>query len=341
MGTIAAKKLNEALAKARNIGLVEETFTLENCTLTIRNLRPDEYVAVLQACQGLNDVDYLNAYQTEHIARAIVAINGVDLRDTKYVTEEESDPNAIERLRTVRVELPAYLLKNVISTWGKEVVYTAYRKFTDVVEQAERKAKEGVTFLLPEETSEEKYRRLLLEAKESESGLPDSLIDHILDENGYMRKSTAEEIKAVMEKTDQLAREAEVAQEPLKAEAGNNMETLVSPAVEAVQQPVNQLPKNPPADPHMTLQRAIEARTKVLPVPEEGVSSKRAAQIAALEADVGLEVPTDIPVAVSEVSREVVELKKQEVVNTKELKAILDQPPRAGINPRFKAPPKV
>lgn len=360
MSTITAKKLNEALAKAKNVGLVEETFILDDCEVTLRNLRPEEYVAVLQACQGLDDVAYLHAYQAEHIARSIVVINGTDLHDTKYVMDEESDPKELEKLRTVKLELHTYLLKNIVSTWSKEAVYTAYRKFTDVVEKAERKAKEGVTFLLPEETDEEKYRRLLLEAKGCEENLPSSLVDHILDDLGYMRKSTAEEIKAAMEKTDQLAREEESKKVPeptieVPVEASNIVSTV---ALEPVRQPLNQSPGKPPIDPHATLQQAIEARQRASmpvqtaqPVTQENSSKtpNRAAKIAALEADagmagIGLSLPQKegepIPVyQAPDTEKEIVELRKQEPIDPKQV--VIDQLPKSGINPRFKPIQKV
>lgn len=213
METIGASSLSAALAKARNVGTVEDSFTLEGCEITLQNLSPDEYSAVLHECQGLDDVDYLHTYQKQQIARSIVEINGVDLREVKFVEDEEVDPKTGEP-RSFKIEKHTFLIKNVINSWKKEAVFTAYRKFTDVVEMAERKAKENVTFLLPDETAEEKYRRLLLEAKECEEDMPPSLIEHVLDEMGFMQKSTAEEARAAMEKADKFAREQEEKTKP-------------------------------------------------------------------------------------------------------------------------------
>jgi len=358
MNTIAAKKLNEALAKAKNVGLVEEPFTIEDCEITLRNLRPDEYSAILQACQGLDNVAYLHAYQAEHIARSIVVINGVDLHDTKYVMDEESDPKEIEKLRPIKLELHTYLLKNVVSTWSKEVVYTAYRKFLDVVSKAERKAKEGVTFLLPEETDEERYRRLLLEAQECEENIPSTLVDHILDELGLMRKSTAEEIKAAMVKTDQLAKEEELNERTIDAPVSTA--PIANEPVEQAQkddrQPLNQPPEKLPTDPHATLQKAIAARQRAsMPVqtaPQESNAKvpSRADKIAALEADAGtagIDLPLTrkdgdpIPVYQTPgAEKEIMEIRKQAPIDPNQIKAILDQPPKSGINPRYKAPVK-
>ena len=53
MGSVSAKGLREALAKAQKLGLVEEEFVLADCALVVRNLRPDEYEAILNECNDL------------------------------------------------------------------------------------------------------------------------------------------------------------------------------------------------------------------------------------------------------------------------------------------------
>lgn len=313
MSTIAAKKLHEALAKARNVGLVEEAFTIEECDLVFRNLRPDEYAAALQDCNGLEDVAYANAWQKGHITRSIVEINGVDLRDVEYVEVEEDDPT--KSTKKVRLELHRYLADHMISSWGKEAIFTAFRKFSDVVELAERKAKEGVTFIVPDETDEEQYRRLLLEVRELESVLPTTLVDSILSDSGFVRKSSQEELKRVEEKTSQLARDLEVEPEPAPAPR-----------------------RNSPVDPHATLQQAIaNRRTAEPPALPEPVSEpepqrvSRAAEYAALEEGAFNLNP--------ESATEVVEVKPKPPVDHKAL--VIDPPVTAGINPRFKAPPRI
>jgi hypothetical protein len=360
MGTIGSDKLSASLAKAKNIGLVEESFTLEGCDLTLRNLRPDEYVAALDGCKDLEEAAYLHGYQIEHIARSIVEVNGTDLRDVQFVEVDEEGPDGP---RKVKLELHTYLINNLISTWGKEAVYTAYRKFTDVVETAEKKAQEGVKFLLPDETAEEKFRRLLLEAKDIEDELPDSLVDHILDESGFMRKTTAEEARAAMERADRMAREQEESQsapEPPQAappepapEPPPQAQPAPQPAPED-RQPMNQAPGRP-ADPHKTLQEAIQARQQTTPpapdTPAETSAASRADRIAALEAGAGAELPESLPgkdgqpIPVyrppNQQEPEVMEIRKQAPVDAGKAGTILDKPPVAGVNPRFKPPPKV
>lgn len=197
MGIVSAKQLTEALQKARSVGLVEETFTLEECEITLRNLRPDEYEAVVQECTDLEDVAYLNKWQEGHVCRAIVQINGSDLRDTDFVEGEEPDPKNKGAMKNVKRELHDWLRKNILSTWGKEAIFTAYRKFTDVVFLAEKRAKEGVTFTVAEETAEDKFRRLLGELKEIESEVPPALLKAALEEHGYTFYTQPQDAEAV------------------------------------------------------------------------------------------------------------------------------------------------
>lgn len=327
MSTIAAKKLHDALAKARNVGLVEEPFTIEGCDLVFRNLRLDEYSDAIKDCTGLEGTDYMNAYQTAHISRSIIEVNGVDLRDIEYVEVDEEDPKN-NRIKKVRLELHKYLFDHVLSTWGKEAIFIAYRKFGDVVELAERKAKDGITFIVPDETDEEKYRRLLLEVKELEGILPGSLVDAILSDSGLVRRASQEELQRVDERTAQLAKDLEEAPESDEYEPELPQEEAPSP------------PRSRAVDPHTTLQQAIANRRASEPAPapppppEEPKISSRAAEYAQLEAQAqeGFNLHP-------ESAHEVIEIKAKPPIDPQTLR--VDPPLRAGINPRFKAPPKV
>lgn len=348
MGTIDSKKLNAALAKAKNIGLVEEACTIGGCELVFRSLRSEDYTAVLQDCDGAPEDEYIARYQKGHVARAIVEVNGVDLRDSKFVTVEEPDP-ANATVRTVTLELPQYLTRHMLDTWGKEVLDIAFRKLGDVLELAERQAKAGINFIAQDETPEEKYRRLILEARALEKDLPGSLLDKILEEQGLMRHSTAEEIKRAMSRADQLAREQE-AQVPTPVPQPVVEEPKVVPAPAPAVQPspvappvVTRQPR--PVDPHATLQGAIATR-KALEVPavkseqaDPKPSASRSAAIAALE--VGGQAAPDFSSAVSLQSgaSEVVEIKRVPL-DLEAASAIVDHPPIAGINPRFRPPQK-
>lgn len=189
MGIISAKQLNASLEKAKGVGIVEgEPFTIGDCEVVLRNLRPDEYESIVSETKELEDLVYLDEWQKGHVARAVVQLNGVDLRGTKFVEDEEPDPKNKGQVRAVKREVHDWLRKNILSTWGKEAMFTAYRKFTDVVFLAENKSKDGIQFVVSDETNEEKYRRLLGEMKEAEAELPPLLARAILEEYGYVVK---------------------------------------------------------------------------------------------------------------------------------------------------------
>ena len=53
MGTISAKKIESALAKAKDVGVVEEPLTIGETAIVLRNLRPDEYIAIYKEAEEL------------------------------------------------------------------------------------------------------------------------------------------------------------------------------------------------------------------------------------------------------------------------------------------------
>jgi len=374
MGTISAKKITDALAKAKNVGIVEEDFTLDDCSLTLRNLHPDEYTSVLQECKELEELDYLYGYQKGHVARSVVEVNGLNLRDVDFIEVEEEDPQKPGKIKTVKLELHAYVRRTIIDTWSKEAVFIAYRKFGDVVKRAEDKAKEGMTFILPEESPEERFRRVLGELKEIEEEVPSTLIDKVLDEHGFMRKSTAEDIKTAMEKVDQLAREQAAAAEQPPPDDDNGSGTPPPAATAPAAPPPPQAPppaappvaaaptsedlmarRQPlnraamPVDPHNIQARLAQAQAHQPPATTPGVLTK-AAEYAALETDAGLAVHPEltnlpgpgeaaIPVQLPQ-REEVAELRArgQEAVDAKAFHQIVEKGPSAGINPRYRPP---
>ncbi len=192
MRTISAKNVREALAKAKGIGLCEESFVLDDCEIVVRNLRPDEYESIIADCTGLDDTAYVWGLQKGHIARAICEINGLDFRDTAYIEVEDTDPKNPERVKTLKLEPHVYIRDRVLNTWSKEALFVAFRKVYDVVAEAENKSRNGITFRVAEENAEEKYRRIMAELREAEDDLPPKVIENVLAEYGYMRRTNAD-----------------------------------------------------------------------------------------------------------------------------------------------------
>ena len=218
MATLSARSLTQALTQARNIGLVEEPFVVGDTSIVVRNLRPDQYDSIFKECQGLNDVEYLNAWQIGHICRSICEINGIDLRDTQYVEEEEPDPKKPGQMKVVKHELHAWLRREVVSTWSRETIYICYRKVADAVEAAEKQAQDGVSFRVSDESPEDKARRLLGELKDIQDSVPEKILTNVLKDHGLVRLSAQEDIEAVESKLAQVTPTAVPSPEPPKPE---------------------------------------------------------------------------------------------------------------------------
>jgi hypothetical protein len=312
----------------------------------LRSLRSEDYTGALQDCDGLAEEEYIPRYQKGHVARAIVEINGVDLRGTQFVTVDETDKSGT--LKKVKLELHRYLMEHMLDSWGKEAISVAFRKLGEVLELAERSAKEGVTFITPDETSEEKFRRLLLEARAAEKDLPFTMLDRIYEEQGLTRISSAEEIKSSMARMEQLAREQEAAQAEKERAETPVVETPIAepepePEVEAPEEepPLLPAPRTSIPDPHVTLQQAMAARrvpeVKSEQSSEPKIAPTRAAQIAAIEGDSQIAPDVASAVSLQRGSDDVVEIKKAPI-DPEAVSMIVDNPPIAGINPRFRPP---
>jgi hypothetical protein len=346
MRIISAKKLSEALSKAQGVGLVEERFTISDCEIVLRNLRPDEYEAIIEDTKELPDLAFTNAYQRAHVCRSIVEINGVDLRDVRFVETEEDDAKT-GKARTLKLELHTYLDKQVLATWSKEAIFTAYRKVGDVITIAEDQAKKGIVFRIPEEAPEDKLRRLLGELRETEEDMPFEVIARTLDEFGYSHKMTSSEALAV---EDRLSKLSEVL--PKESEAAPEKPAVVET------QPVA-APLDPSTASGKDLQEALARRTplnqlpvnvpsvvRTVPTASDATETKsRSATIAALEGNMADSAELAGPpnqayqLPTRDVSNEIAELSHKALpVNAKEVSRILDQPPSGGINPRFRPP---
>jgi hypothetical protein len=222
--------------------------------------------------------------------------------------------------------------------------------------ESEQKAKEGVQFRIPDESPEDKYRRLLGELQEIEDEMPDELVASVLESQGYLKGTSAQEKEAIKERARKFAEEqshnqaAAVPEEP--------QEEVSLPSVE--QSASEEKPASDPSLPAQRMQKRQPLnRVAVAPkVPQESVPrmarqpvdpeikrtainmrSSRSEQIAQLEGQLGL-VPTevnseDLPVA-PVAPEEVAEIRPLEKIDPKAITKLVDAPPKAGINPRYR-----
>jgi len=366
MAKLQAKKITEALKKAQRVGEVEIPFRVTGCDIVVRSLRPEEYEAATQAAQEFEDLQYINAFKREHLSRSICEINGESLREYDFVEVdiEEPDPNT-GRLaaKTVSLERHQFVSDYVLATWSREAVDTAFRKFNDVVAKSEQAATEGVEFTIPDETPEERYRRLLVEAKEIEGQVPFELVGRILDEVGYISKSSKDELKDVDQKLSQVSAEVTVEPEltpatqievpvtrPARPNLSSESQQSDPEALMRSRRPLNQ--SSTPVPQPVVTQQAIQSAQPPLSmqarpvIPATPAALKRAQEIEAMESaalvDMGQQPLSPVIQGGTRLVDGIPELsEKVQRINPQAAERIFEQPPVAGINPRFKAPPRL
>jgi hypothetical protein len=386
-----AKHVTEALARAQYVGRVEEPFTVAGCEIVLQSLRPDEYETIQKETGEFEDLAFLNAWRAEHLCRSLVEFNGVDIRGVHAIElpVEEIDPDTKQTLvKKKRIERHAFVRDYILSTWSREAMDVAFRKFNDVVARADKVAQEGVVFVVPDETSEEKYRRLVQEMKEVEGQIPVDLVVKILGDAGYVRKveygaahdqlSKVKEDDEASEPTPDPApppsapepppRPTGRAQEapartapppsPLPSETSQEARPspeemmrkrqplnrdVVSSGVPSAPRIVPTGPAGPPVPSKSQRYAAIEeAASEDLGLPDGSVT--RDVQVPAMPATVAARPITGgtkiVPVTPPG-QQEVAELSHpQPKLDPRAAEPIFEQPPVAGINPRFRPPPR-
>ena len=347
MATLHESKIQEALDKACDVGIVEESFNVMGCNVVLCNLRPEAYQEVVDETRDLEDVNFAYAYQMGHICRSIVELGELDLRGIDFVETELPDSKNPGKTKQITLERHEWLRKKILPTWGKEALATIYRKFADVLELADRKASSGVTFIVPDETPEDKFRRLLGEAKELEEALPDDLVAKILDDSGYGRRITPSELEAAQKSLGGSVFKKEVetddpivnpaTQEAFKTPEGRAaLAEAVSPSPNATPS-IAEVPTKP--DPRELMLRRKPLNQEVLPAQPMNVApvvTAKSREYAELEASAAMD-GVDLGV-MPERPREVPELSRPMSRETQQVE--IDAPPVVGLNPRFRPPPQ-
>src|SRR5690554_5920907 len=103
MTVLQASLLKAKLTAARNIGHAEERVSIDGVELVFSSLEPEKYIQISESVDPdeLSDLEYMVRYQIEHVVRSLVEIDGVDLRDCKYVSTEVEVKG---ETKTVKVE---------------------------------------------------------------------------------------------------------------------------------------------------------------------------------------------------------------------------------------------
>lgn len=356
MGIVAAKDLLSSLDRAKKVGIVEDSFDLDGCPITLRNLLPTEYEKIAEECSELEDLAYVNNFQKAHLARALQEIDGVSFRDVTFI--ECDDPNAKKNgPPTIKREKHVWVRANIIDTWGKEAIDVAFRKLGDIISLAEKKSKKDVTFLTPDETGEEKFRRLLAEAKETQSDVPPALVLAILREYGY-DFHTEEESREALSKLDRLYEEepqGEAPPPPVQQDVAPRPVQTPPEAPPVGRRPLNEIPEEevapvipvpPPRRPEVAPApppMAAPPPTPPMAPPSLAALSPRQQQYLANELEFNpgfqqeLEQAAATPVVDPKTLSDAPVLEKS-TVDIKSVIGQIDRPPTVGFNPKFRKP---
>jgi hypothetical protein len=323
MSTILqAKRIKDALKKAQRVGRIEEEVTIRGCSLVIENHGPEEYAAIAKEIDGLEGNELQSAFYLGHLSRAIVEVNGTDLRGAKYIEDEVEGVDG--SVKSVRMERHEWLRENLLKEWGSEAILVGFQKVLELVSKAGELSREGVKFKFLNESNEEKIRRLLVEVNEAAAELPDDLMDNVLKEFGYVRGSTPEELELVKERAKDFAREQAAKAEEEEPETG----TEEAPVVAAEELMKRRVPLNQAVETAAVL--GPPKAPIAIPNPSE-ISPQlkdKAAKIAELE---GLDPEM---VALDSLHKGPVELARRlEPVDAAQVK--IDRPPVVTVNPRF------
>ena len=155
--------LKSTLQPIRAIGEVEERFMIQDIEVCMRVLSPKDELAVQRWAQAPmlaipeeqreDDnsfaVEYLNRFKLGCLARSIVEVNGLDLRNEEYVATGETLANG----QPVKISRYDAIL-SVISEWPRPLLTSVFRKFNEIMERCELQSDRAVEYDPPDVESE-------------------------------------------------------------------------------------------------------------------------------------------------------------------------------------------
>lgn len=338
MAKLQAKRIVEALKKAQRVGEVEEEVTVNGCTFVLRSLTPEEFESTASEIEELEDLAYIIAFKKGHLSRSLCEINGASLREFDFIEVDVEEPDVSGKMVTKTVSLERHKFVNdfVLATWSREAIDVAFRKFNDLTKKADDVAKEGVVFTIPDETPEEKYRRMISEARDLEGQFPIELSERILRELGYMKISSKDEIESVHERLEKVTSE--------ESQETGPEEVAPTPTEEpvAVKEPSTRdlLKNRVPLNQRVVVPAPASVEAPAVPsgpvTPMSQETLRRAQILESLEELP--QVPNQAPVPFgTRLTDGVPELSEPAIkFDPTAASQILDKPPTIGINPRFR-----
>lgn len=325
-----ALKASDILArlspKARQFAIFEEKFTANGVEMVLQNLTAEQHAQVQQELEDVPEERYMAVTQEAQLCRAIVEIDGIDLRDSPFI-----EVGATGTKETRLMERHTWVADNLVRHWGREGIFTVWRKLAELLVRSEKEIQEGVRFDLAVETGEEKLRRLIIEAADIEATLPTVMVENIYAEHGWMPKSTPEEIEAATRQVREMTKHLD---EDLDDEDLDN-EEVIEPAPIGIPTPADA--PVPDAAPRISPEILMALRQPLNRPSEDALPptpSKGNADLDGLKS-LGLD-PGPVGLTPSTAFRfgGATDLARPQVVSA-DTHVVVDAAPVAGINPRF------
>lgn len=155
--------LKATLQPIRSVGEVEERFMIQDIEVCMRVLSPKDELAVQRWAQApmlavpeeVRDednslaVEYLNRFKLGCLARSIIEVNGMDLRNEDYILTGEKLSNG-QPVKVLRHEA----ILSLISEWPRPLLTSVFRKFNEIMERCELQSDKAVEYDPPDIESE-------------------------------------------------------------------------------------------------------------------------------------------------------------------------------------------
>jgi hypothetical protein len=180
--TLSSRSLSSALGRILTNSVFEDTFPFLGTTVTLRNLTKEEMDTIAEELvevsatteKGNKNVQYITEYIIRHLQRAIQQIDDADLRGVGYILNEDGE----------KEEVFLYLRNHFFKQLSSEGFSILWEKFSAHTTECERRSREGIKFITPNERPDETIDRLLGEVATHGKDIPSSLLRKLLEKHG-------------------------------------------------------------------------------------------------------------------------------------------------------------
>lgn len=145
-------ELEELMQPLTSMCKKEKTIEIGGVSVTLRSLTPAEETEVQKMLPDINQdaysaVEFADVFRKETLARAIVQINQMDLREVKTISTGERLPSGKDQI----IPKEEAILK-ILGGWSRQVLSKVFEEFTYLSEEIEAEMDESLK-LNTEDTS--------------------------------------------------------------------------------------------------------------------------------------------------------------------------------------------